>query len=95
MKQVRQNPRTGEIELAEVPSPRAKAKHLLIRTSVSLISPDTERMLIEFGKVDLVDKVRLVARTAETINVRPVIGRFDSQSWDFRPRCGVAVGVRE
>jgi len=58
MRQVLQSLKTGNTELLEVPCPRVKAGHLLIRTRRSLISPGTERMLVEFGKAGLLEKAR-------------------------------------
>lgn len=58
MKQILQNLSSGETELAEIPCPRVKAGHLLIRSTVSLVSAGTERMLVEFGKANLIDKAR-------------------------------------
>lgn len=58
MKQVLQNLSTGVTELADVPCPAVGPGHLLIRTTRSLISAGTERMLVEFGKAGLVDKAR-------------------------------------
>jgi threonine dehydrogenase-like Zn-dependent dehydrogenase len=58
MRQVLQNLRTGDTELAEVPCPRVGGKQLLIRTSRSLISAGTERMLVDFGRANLIDKAR-------------------------------------
>jgi predicted dehydrogenase len=58
MKQVLQNLRSGEIDLAEVPCPQARPGHLLIQSRFSLISPGTERMLVEFGKSSLLAKAR-------------------------------------
>jgi len=58
MKQVLQSLKTGEIELAEVPRPAVEKGRLLIQTSCSLISPGTERMLVEFGRSGLLEKVR-------------------------------------
>jgi predicted dehydrogenase/threonine dehydrogenase-like Zn-dependent dehydrogenase len=58
MKQVLQNLRDGSTEVADVPCPRAGAGHLLIRTSRSLVSTGTERMLVGFGKAGLIDKAR-------------------------------------
>lgn len=58
MKQILQNLRTGDTELVDVPSPGAGAGQLLIRTTRSLISAGTERMLVEFGRGSLVDKAR-------------------------------------
>ena len=58
MKQILQNLRTGDIEIAEGPCPVLKPGHLLIRSSASLVSPGTERMLLEFGKSNLLNKAR-------------------------------------
>jgi predicted dehydrogenase/threonine dehydrogenase-like Zn-dependent dehydrogenase len=58
MRQILQNLSTGEVELADVPCPHLKPGHLLIRTTRSLISPGTERMLLDFGKAGLIDKAR-------------------------------------
>ncbi len=50
MRQVLQDLRSGRIELAEVPCPRPGPNELLIRTTASVLSPGTERMLLEFGR---------------------------------------------
>lgn len=58
MKQVLQHLRTGEVELAELPTPAVKTGHVLIQTTHTLISAGTERMLVEFGKASLIAKAR-------------------------------------
>ena len=58
MKQVLQSLENGDTILEEVPCPRVKAGHLLIRTSTSLVSAGTEKMLVDFGKANLIDKAR-------------------------------------
>jgi predicted dehydrogenase/threonine dehydrogenase-like Zn-dependent dehydrogenase len=58
MRQILQNLKTGETQLAEVPCPNTKRGHVLIRTRASLVSAGTERMLVEFGKANLIDKAR-------------------------------------
>lgn len=58
MKQVLQSLRDGSTQLAEVPSPRATRGHVLIRSSMTLVSAGTERMLVEFGKANWLDKAR-------------------------------------
>jgi len=58
MKQILQHLRTGQIEVAELPAPGVRPGHLLIRTTRSLISAGTERMLVEFGKAGLIAKAR-------------------------------------
>ena len=58
MKQIVQNLKSGETILEEVPSPQIKDGHVLIQTTRSLISLGTERMLVEFGKANYLDKAR-------------------------------------
>ena len=58
MKQVLQHLRTGTIDVADIPCPRVGPGHLLIRTSRSLISAGTERMLVDFGRANLIGKAR-------------------------------------
>ncbi len=45
-------------EVAEVPAPRAGRGQLLIRTTRTLISAGTERMMVDFGNAGLIDKAR-------------------------------------
>ena len=58
MQQILQNLSSGVTELAEVPCPRVGTGQLLIRTTQSLISAGTERMLVAFGKASLLQKAR-------------------------------------
>ena len=58
MRQVLLHTNSGKIELVEVPVPRVRSGHLLIKTRASLISAGTERMLIELGKSALINKAR-------------------------------------
>ena len=58
MKQILQSLENGDTVLEEVPCPRVKAGHLLIRTTTSLVSAGTEKMLVDFGKANLIDKAR-------------------------------------
>jgi predicted dehydrogenase/threonine dehydrogenase-like Zn-dependent dehydrogenase len=58
MKQVLQNLRTGQTEVADVPCPAPGRGQLLIRTSHTLVSAGTERMLVEFGKAGWLEKAR-------------------------------------
>lgn len=80
MRQILQNLKTGVTELADVPCPRVGHGQLLIRTSRSLISAGTERMLVDFGKANLVekarqqpDKVRMVLDKLRTDGVMPTL----------------------
>lgn len=58
MKQILQDLKTGGTDVAEVPCPRAGPGQILIRSTVSLISAGTERMLVDFGKAGWIDKAR-------------------------------------
>ena len=58
MKQILQDMAKGGTTVTEAPSPSNKANHLLINTTVSLISAGTERMLVDFGKASYLDKAR-------------------------------------
>ncbi len=58
MRQILQNLSTGESQIVEAPAPQARQGNLLIDTTVSLISPGTERMLVDFGKSSLIEKAR-------------------------------------
>ena len=58
MRQILQNLRSGETLVAELPCPTVRSGQLLIRTSASLISAGTERMLLDFGRANVVDKAR-------------------------------------
>jgi len=58
MKQILQNLNTGVMELADIPCPSVSDGQLLIRTTRSLISAGTERMLVEFGQASLIEKAR-------------------------------------
>lgn len=58
MKQILQNLGDGRTEVAEVPCPAVKSGQVLIRTARTLVSAGTERMLVDFGKANLIDKAR-------------------------------------
>lgn len=58
MRQVLQDLGSGATRLVELPLPDFGPGELLIRSSVSLISSGTERMLVEFGRGGLLEKAR-------------------------------------
>jgi predicted dehydrogenase/threonine dehydrogenase-like Zn-dependent dehydrogenase len=58
MKQIIQSFKTGQTILEEVPAPQAARGAVLIQTTRSLVSLGTERMLVEFGKSNLISKAR-------------------------------------
>ncbi|MCE9619806.1 MAG: bi-domain-containing oxidoreductase [Planctomycetes bacterium] len=58
MKQILQNIKDGRTEVAEVPVPHVGRGALLIHSSRTLISAGTERMMVDFGKANFLDKAR-------------------------------------
>ena len=56
MQKVFQNFRTGNIEIIEAPIPNVSDNDVLIHSSLSLISSGTEKMLIDFGKSNMISK---------------------------------------
>ncbi len=58
MKQIIQDLKSGATILEEVPVPQVKTGCVLIKTTRTLVSLGTERMLVEFGKANLIDKAR-------------------------------------
>lgn len=73
MKQVVQSLRTGAVEVLDTPLPQVSRNGLRIRSSMTLISAGTERMMMEFGRGNWFqkarqqpDKVRMVLDKAKT-----------------------------
>jgi predicted dehydrogenase/NADPH:quinone reductase-like Zn-dependent oxidoreductase len=104
MKQVLQNLKTGELEVAEVPTPVVKSGHLLIQTRKSLISSGTERMLVNFAKSSLIgkakqqpDKVKQVIDKIKTDGLMPtlhsVFNRLDEPLPLGYCNCGTIIEV--
>lgn len=58
MKQILQHLGDGRTEVVDVPCPSGRAGRLLLRTSRTLISAGTERMLVDFGKASPLEKAR-------------------------------------
>lgn len=86
MKQILQNLANGATELTDAPCPRLQPGHLLIRTIRSLVSAGTERMLVEFGKANLLekarqqpDKVRMVLDKIKTDGLLPTLDAVRSK----------------
>jgi hypothetical protein len=51
MKQIIQSFKTGNTTLEDVPAPEVGEGQVLIKTTKSLVSLGTEKMLVEFGKL--------------------------------------------
>src|ERR1700682_4921144 len=58
MKQVLQYRRSGATRVVDVPAPLVPGGGLLVQNQWSLISPGTERMLVEAGGSDLINTAR-------------------------------------
>lgn len=70
MKQILQSLKTGGTEVADVPCPALQRGQILIRSVHTLVSAGTERMLVDFGKANLIDKAR-----QQPDKVRQVLGK--------------------
>jgi predicted dehydrogenase/threonine dehydrogenase-like Zn-dependent dehydrogenase len=86
MEQILQDLKTGKVDLINSPVPQVKANHLLIQTSVSLLSSGTERMLLNFGKAGIIgkirqqpDKVKEVIQKAKTEGIATTIDAVKSK----------------
>jgi predicted dehydrogenase/threonine dehydrogenase-like Zn-dependent dehydrogenase len=58
MKQIIQSLKDGSTSLVDVPVPKAGSGKILIRTTRSLVSVGTERMLVNFGRSNLISKAK-------------------------------------
>ena len=57
MKQILQSLNKGDTFLAEIPKPSIRKGEILVKSECSLISNGTEKMLLEFGKANFIEKV--------------------------------------
>ena len=80
MKQIIQDLKKGDTILEEVPVPRLKSGCVLIQTTRTLVSLGTERMLVDFGKANFIqkakqqpDKVKMVLDKVKTDGLRPTL----------------------
>lgn len=106
MKQIIQSFKTGETILEEVPAPQVRKGTVLIQTSRSLVSLGTERMLVEFGKSNLIskarqqpDKVKQVLDKIKTEGLMPTLEAVFNKLGEPLPlgycNVGVVIGVGE
>src|SRR4051812_12090240 len=86
MQQILQNLGNGSTELTDIPCPRPRSEHLLVQTRTSLISSGTERMLLDFGKANWIEKarqqpdqVRMLLAKIKTDGVLPTIQSIRSK----------------
>ncbi|MES2703161.1 MAG: bi-domain-containing oxidoreductase [Bacteroidota bacterium] len=80
MKQIIQSFKTGETVLEEVPAPKVRRGCVLIKTTRTLVSLGTERMLVEFGRANMLqkarqqpDKVKQVLSKIKTDGLKPTL----------------------
>lgn len=80
MKQIVQDLKNGNTILEEVPAPLVKTGQVLIQTTRTLVSLGTERMLVEFGKANFIqkarqqpDKVKQVLDKVKTDGLKPTV----------------------
>jgi len=71
VRQVLQSLRDGATSLATIPCPGVSRGHLVIRIRTSIISAGTERMLLDFGNANWIDKAR-----QQPDKVRMVLDKF-------------------
>ncbi|MGH0031491.1 MAG: zinc-dependent alcohol dehydrogenase, partial [Myxococcota bacterium] len=58
MKQIVQSPKTGKLELVEVPAPAPAPGMVVVRNHFSVVSPGTEKMAMDFARKSLLGKAR-------------------------------------
>ena len=80
MRQIVQDLKKGDTILEEVPVPMVKSGSILIKTTKTLVSLGTERMLVEFGKANFLqkarqqpNKVKMVLDKVKTDGLRPTL----------------------
>ncbi|TLV00154.1 bi-domain-containing oxidoreductase [Dyadobacter luticola] len=92
MKQLAQHLRTGATILQEVPTPIVKKGCVLIRTHKTLVSPGTEKMLLDFSRANLLSKVwhnadrtREVLRKIKTEGLLPTMRAVSNKLDELLP----------
>jgi len=80
LKQIMQSFKTGKTNVTNVPSPAITRGNLIVQSTRTLISAGTERMLVDFGKANIIgkarqqpDKVRMVLDKIGTDGLVPTI----------------------
>src|ERR1017187_4240023 len=106
MKQILQQPRTGEISVSDVPAPQLVPGCVLVRTAASLVSAGTERASSEFASKNLLQKARMrpdlvreilskISRDGLVATVSAVRSRLDQPSALGYSSAGTVVAVGE
>lgn len=102
MKQILQDMAKGGSAIVEAPSPMTLKNHILINTTTTLISAGTERMLVDFGKANLIDKacsqpdkVKMVFEKVQTDGLMTTVDAVKSKLAQPLPLGYCNVGVVE
>ena len=106
MKQILQQPRSGDVAVTEVPSPKLLPGCVLVRMAASLVSAGTERASCEFANKNLVQKAKarpdLVREVINKIQrdgvfsaIAAVRGRLDQAIALGYSSSGTVIGVGE
>lgn len=104
MKQLVLDLKSGETNLLEVPAPAVGEGQVLIQTICSVVSPGTERMLVDFGKAGWIEKARQqpervqqVITKIRTDGLKPTLDAVFSKLDQPMPlgysQCGIVIGV--
>jgi len=84
VKQLLQSLKTGTTYIENVPVPILSKGNVLIRTTMSLVSLGTERMLVEFGKANYISKAKQqpdkVKQVLEKMKVEGIIPTLEAVS---------------
>lgn len=102
MKQILQDMAKGGSAVVEAPAPLATKNNVVINTATTLISAGTERMLVDFGKANLIDKaraqpdkVKMVLEKAQTDGLMTTVDAVKSKLSQPLPLGYCNVGVVE
>lgn len=102
MKQILQSFKTGDTTLETVPRPRVGSGQVLIRSTYSLVSLGTERMLVSFGQSNLLqkaraqpEKVKMVLDKVKTDGLMPTINAVRNKLDEPIPLGYCNVGIVE
>lgn len=106
MKQIILSFSTGKPELIEVPAPIVQSGEVLIRTTASVVSTGTERMLIDFGQAGWLGKLKQQPEKAKQVldklktdgllpTVKAVRSKLDTPVPLGYSSAGVVLGIGE
>jgi len=106
MKQIVQSPRTGKLELVEVPAPALAPGCVLVHNHFSVVSPGTEKQALDFARKSILGKARsrpdLVKQVSRKLaqegplpTYRAVTTRLDAPQPLGYSCAGVVMGVGE